>query len=117
VDAIHPGIGFLSENQKFAAMDRGTWLRVYRPRRPNTSPSWGTRSRQGKRQKSLGIPSRAGVGRFRQRFGSGSQLANKIGFPVLVKAAAGGAARDEDRQLGFAELSQALNLARKRGQA
>ena len=115
VDAIHPGIGFLSENQKFAAMVEEHGFVFIGPA-PEHIAVMGDKVKAKETAKSLGIPVVPGS----EGSVSDSEavaIANKIGFPVLVKAAAGGGGKGMKIANSAAELPQALNLARKEAKA
>ena len=93
-DAIHPGYGFLSENADFAADGRGARLHLHRPV-ARAYPADGRQDRrQGRRRKELGIPTVPGSdGADRHRGRGGRAAPSEIGFPVLIKAVAGGGGR------------------------
>jgi acetyl-CoA carboxylase biotin carboxylase subunit len=115
VDAIHPGIGFLSENQKFASMVEEHGFVFIGPA-PEHIAVMGDKVKAKETAKSLGIPVVPGS----EGSVSDSEavaIANKIGFPVLVKAAAGGGGTGMKIANSAAELPQALNLARKEAKA
>ena len=115
VDAIHPGIGFLSENQKFASMVEEHGFVFIGPA-PEHIAVMGDKVKAKETAKSLGIPVVPGS----EGSVSDSEavaIANKIGFPVLVKAAAGGGGKGMKTANSAPELPQALNLARKEAKA
>ena len=116
-DAVHPGYGFLSENARFAEiLDRARRSTSSAPR-PSTSASWATRSRPSAPPSALGIPwcrAREG-GITSDDEASGSH--REIGFPVLVKAAAGGGGRGMKVARTTDELSVALATARAEAKA
>jgi acetyl-CoA carboxylase biotin carboxylase subunit len=115
VDAIHPGIGFLSENQKFAAMVEEHGFVFIGPA-PEHIAVMGDKVKAKETAKSLGIPIVPGS-EGSVSDSEAAAIANKIGFPVLVKAAAGGGGKGMKIANSAAELSQALNLARKEAKA
>ena len=115
VDAIHPGIGFLSENQKFAAMVEEHGFVFIGPA-PEHIAVMGDKVKAKETAKSLGIPVVPGS-EGSVSDSEAAAIANKIGFPVLVKAAAGGGGKGMKIANSAAELSQALNLARKEAKA
>ncbi len=114
-DAIHPGIGFLSENEKFAAMVEEHGFVFIGPA-PEHIALMGDKVKAKETARSLGIPvvpgSPGAVGD-----GEAAALAAKIGFPILVKAAAGGGGKGMKVASSAAELSQAVSLARKEAKA
>ena len=89
VDAVHPGYGFLSENCDFsqAVIDIGaTWIG------PSTEAiaTMGDKITARKLAKSVNAPIIPGTTKPIEDFDEALQIATKIGFPVLVKAAGGG---------------------------
>ena len=89
VDAVHPGYGFLSENCNFsqAIKDAGaTWIG------PSTEAitTMGDKMAARELAKSVNAPIIPGTTKPIQSFDTGLEIATKIGFPVLVKAAGGG---------------------------
>jgi acetyl-CoA carboxylase biotin carboxylase subunit len=114
-EAIHPGIGFLSENQKFAAMVEEHGFVFIGPA-PEHIGVMGDKVRAKEAAKSLGIPvvpgSEGAVGDA-----EAAAIAAKIGFPVLVKAAAGGGGKGMKIANSTAELGTAVTLARKEAKA
>jgi acetyl-CoA carboxylase, biotin carboxylase subunit len=88
-DAIHPGYGFLSENADFARRIEAEGLLFIGP-----SPKWietmGEKTRARDLMGSKGIPIGAGSGWLRAENNSAIEAAQRIGYPVLVKPAAGG---------------------------
>ncbi len=114
-DAIHPGIGFLSENEKFAAMVEEHGFVFIGPA-PEHIRVMGDKVKAKETMKSLGIPvvpgSDGAVGDA-----EAPAVAAKIGFPVLVKAVAGGGGTGMKVAASDAELAQAVSLARKEAKA
>ncbi|UFX98451.1 acetyl-CoA carboxylase biotin carboxylase subunit [Candidatus Gromoviella agglomerans] len=91
VDAIHPGIGFLSENDEFARVVETSGLTFIGPS-PESIAMMGNKISAKKVAKEMGLNviegSDGAVSKTEADF-----FANKIGYPVLVKAVAGGAGR------------------------
>jgi acetyl-CoA carboxylase biotin carboxylase subunit len=114
-DAIHPGIGFLSENEKFAAMVEEHGFVFIGPA-PEHIAMMGDKVRAKDTAKSLGIPVVPGSDGAVTDAEAPSAGA-KIGFPVLVKAAAGGGGKGMKVANSAAELPQAVSLARKEAKA
>ena len=89
-DAIHPGYGFLSENPGFARRVEEAGLIWIGPR-PDTIEAMGDKERAREIAQSAGVPVLPGSPRFAAGELRGlSEAAERIGFPLLVKAAAGG---------------------------
>jgi acetyl-CoA carboxylase biotin carboxylase subunit len=114
-DAVHPGYGFLSENARFAEILEEHNIHFIGPR-PAHIRLMGDKIEAKRTAKRLGIPvvpgSESGV-----TDQEASLLARDIGFPVLIKAAAGGGGRGMKVAPSPAELSQALATARAEAKA
>ncbi|MGL4739376.1 MAG: acetyl-CoA carboxylase biotin carboxylase subunit [Sarcina sp.] len=88
-EAIHPGFGFLSENSKFAKMCEECNIKFI-------GPSWraidlmGNKARAREIMKSAGVPVVPGYEGIIENEVKALEIAKEIGFPVMVKAAAGG---------------------------
>ena len=91
-DAIHPGYGFLSENAEFAEMVQHAGLGWIGPR-PEMIRMMGNKVRAKEAMREAGLPQLPGsegvVGDEREL----TRLAEKVGFPVILKAASGGGGR------------------------
>ena len=91
-DAVHPGYGFLAENARFAEILAEHNVHFIGPL-PEHIRLMGDKIAAKRAAEELGIPTVPGSGgqhRFRRR---GARLARDIGFPVMLKAAAGGGGR------------------------
>ena len=110
-DAVHPGYGFLSENARFAEILGEHGVQFIGPR-PEHIRLMGDKIEAKRTVRRLGIPvvpgSDGGVGSDADALAIGRE----IGFPVLVKAAAGGGGRGMKVAHSEAELSVALATAR-----
>src|SRR5579859_6136778 len=91
-DAVHPGYGFLSENARFAEILGEHNIAFIGPR-PEHIRLMGDKIEAKKTAKKLGIPVVPGSGGAVTSPEDGMAIASEIGFPVLVKAAAGGGGR------------------------
>jgi len=89
-DAVHPGYGFLAENARFAeAVERMDCIWI--GPRPETIEAMGDKERAREIARAAGIPVVPGSARFSPGDTAGLAAAGKeVGFPLLVKAAAGG---------------------------
>jgi len=88
VDAIHPGYGFLSENAHFAAVCK-TWGLDFIGPEPETIERMGTKTGARQRMQQVGVPVIPGTpGACEEP--DALAAAAEIGYPVLIKAAAGG---------------------------
>lgn len=89
-DAIHPGYGFLSENAEFARRVEAEGLIWIGPA-PDTIASMGDKDRARQLAASAGVPILSGSSRFIPDDTSAlAEAAERVGYPLLVKAAAGG---------------------------
>jgi acetyl-CoA carboxylase, biotin carboxylase subunit len=115
-DAVHPGYGFLSENARFAEILGEHKVQFIGPK-PEHIRLMGDKIEAKRTAKWLGIPvvpgSEGGVTTDSEALAIGRQ----IGFPVLVKAAAGGGGRGMKVAHSEGELSTALSTARSEAQA
>jgi acetyl-CoA carboxylase biotin carboxylase subunit len=115
-DAVHPGYGFLSENARFAEILEEHNVHFIGPK-PAHIRLMGDKIEAKRTAKRLGIPvvpgSEGGVSTDDEAL----SIARSIGFPVLVKAAAGGGGRGMKVAYGPDELSAALATARAEAKA
>lgn len=110
-DAIHPGYGFLSENASFAAAVESAQLTFIGPSAESIR-LMGDKAESKIRMKQAGVPTVPG------REGLESEkdfkkAAKEIGFPVLVKAAAGGGGKGMRIVNAESELPEAIESARR----
>src|SRR5688572_27989578 len=115
-DAIHPGYGFLSENAHFADIVKAHKIVFIGPQ-PEHIRLMGDKVAAKRAVKALGIPTVPGSDGAIDSDDHAKQLAGKIGFPLLVKAAAGGGGRGMKIARSAAELSEALSTARAEAKA
>ncbi len=110
-DAIHPGYGFLSENADFAAMVEEHGITFIGPS-PDHIRLMGDKVAAIKFCKGAGIPVVPGSGGAVESEEQALPIAEEIGYPVLVKATAGGGGRGMKVVHGPAGLAGALSAAR-----
>jgi acetyl-CoA carboxylase biotin carboxylase subunit len=115
-DAIHPGIGFLSENAQFAAMVEEHGFVFIGPTAEHIA-LMGDKVRAKEAARSLGIPVVPGSDGAVTNDVEAMQIADEIGYPVLVKAAAGGGGKGMKVAESRNHLLQALSLARAEAKA
>jgi pyruvate carboxylase subunit A len=89
VDGIHPGYGFLSENSKFAQMVEDAGITFIGPK-PHAIEIMGNKLAAKEAVKSFDIPLVPGTDYAIDDVEKGKQVAKEVGFPILIKAAAGG---------------------------
>jgi len=110
-DAIHPGYGFLSENANFAAIVEEHGLIFIGPS-PEHIGLMGDKIESKLRMKELGIPVVPGSDGPISDAAEARRLAADIGYPVIVKASAGGGGRGMQVVRDESGLSEALGRAR-----
>lgn len=89
VDGIHPGYGFLSENAQFAAAVEAAGITFIGPR-PHAIRVMGSKLAAKDAVKAYDIPMVPGVDRPIEDAQEATEIAKSIGFPILIKASAGG---------------------------
>jgi acetyl-CoA carboxylase biotin carboxylase subunit len=114
-DAIHPGYGFLSENANFAEVCETSQLTFIGPR-PEVMRLMGDKPKARKTIAELGLPVLPGSGVV-QSGAEGLEAAKKIGYPVMVKAAAGGGGRGMRVVKTADELPRAVETAQNEAKA
>jgi acetyl-CoA carboxylase, biotin carboxylase subunit len=115
-DAIHPGIGFLAENADFAAAVEEHGFAFIGPA-PEHIRLMGDKVRAKKAAERLGIPVVPGSPDALRDIADAQRAAREIGFPVLLKASAGGGGRGMKLAHDAAELVQLLPLAQAEARA
>jgi len=91
-DAIHPGYGFLSENAGFAEICETSGIKFIGPR-PNVIRLMGIKERARAFMREMGVPVLPGSGGVLATPEEALQTASRIGYPVILKASAGGGGR------------------------
>ena len=111
-EAIHPGFGFLSENAHFASMCQKCGITFIGPD-PQSIEMLGDKAQAKKTMESAGVPvitgSKGAVGSISEAL----QIANKVGYPVLVKASAGGGGRGIRRINTPKEMEEQITIAQQ----
>ena len=110
-EAIHPGYGFLSENARFAEIVQEHGITFIGPD-PEHIRLMGDKIAAKQAVKSAGIPTVPGSDGGVGSDADATRIAREIGYPVLVKAAAGGGGRGMKVARSESELSMALTTAR-----
>jgi acetyl-CoA carboxylase, biotin carboxylase subunit len=88
-EAIHPGYGFLAENASFAEICNSTGIRFIGPS-PESIKQMGDKARARETAQKAGVPVLPGSDGVVTEESSAIEIARELGFPVIVKAAAGG---------------------------
>jgi len=115
VDAIHPGYGFLSENANFAKVCEASEITFIGPR-PEVIELMGEKDRARREVKAAGlptIPGSAGVVEGEEQL---AKEAEHIGYPLILKASAGGGGRGMRVVRKQEELLSAYQTARSEAQ-
>ncbi|HXR97881.1 MAG TPA: acetyl-CoA carboxylase biotin carboxylase subunit [Terriglobales bacterium] len=92
VDAIHPGYGFLSENANFAEVCESSHIKFIGPK-PEVMRLMGEKERAREAAKSVGLPVLPGSDGILAGESEAMDVASRIGYPVMIKASAGGGGR------------------------
>ncbi len=115
-DAIHPGLGFLSENADFAAAVEEHGF-VYIGPAPEHIRLMGDKVAAKAAATRLGIPTVPGSAGAVHDLAPAQREADAIGYPILIKAAAGGGGRGMKVARDRAELARMLPLAQREAEA
>jgi acetyl-CoA carboxylase biotin carboxylase subunit len=112
VDAIHPGYGFLSENSGFAEVCRVSGLKFIGPT-PDVIAAMGVKERARGIMKQHGVPILPGSEGVLNSAEEALDTAERIGYPVILKASAGGGGRGMRVVHEAAELPALLTQAQQ----
>jgi len=115
-DAIHPGFGFLSENPQFAEACENNRLIFVGPS-PDAIRTMGDKVTAKSLAKRLGVPVIPGFEGDDSKIEVLKKEAEKIGYPILVKASGGGGGRGLKLARSSGELEEAIKSARREAQA
>jgi acetyl-CoA/propionyl-CoA carboxylase biotin carboxyl carrier protein len=111
-DALHPGFGFLAENPGFAELVQGAGIRWVGPP-PNAIRVMGDKAAARRLAASLGVPVLPGYDGAEQSDRALTDAAETVGFPLLVKPAAGGGGKGMRIVREPARLPDSLAAARR----
>ena len=115
-DAIHPGYGFLSENAEFSKICNESGIKFI-------GPDWKMIQKMGDKvtaketMKKAGIPTVPGSDGLIESISDGKKLANKIGYPVILKATAGGGGKGMRIVNNEKDFESAWNSAKAESEA
>ncbi len=115
-DAVHPGYGFLAENEKFAAavIDAGlTWIGPP----PSAMLEMGDKAEAKRLMKAADVPCVPGYDGDDQSDATLAEQAKHVGFPLMIKATAGGGGRGMRLVEAMQDFGAALASARSEAQA
>src|SRR5581483_8358022 len=113
--AIHPGYGFLSENAKFAKACTDAGVKFIGPTAASMQ-MMGSKTRARQHMETAGIPFVPGTLRGLESIEQAEQIALKIGYPVMLKAAAGGGGKGMRLVNVPADLKSSLESAKSEAQ-
>jgi acetyl/propionyl-CoA carboxylase alpha subunit len=111
--AVHPGYGFLSENAAFARAVESAGLTFIGPP-PATLEALGNKLAARRAAESAGVPIVPGT---TVALGDDTSALEKIGFPVMLKAAAGGGGRGMRRVDAMTDVADSIAAARREAEA
>lgn len=115
VDAIHPGYGFLSENAHFAEVCEACNIKFIGPS-PAAIRLMGDKARARQAMQEAGLPITPGYEGIVEDDDTALSVADKLGYPVIIKASAGGGGRGMRVAANRTELLAALPAARQEAQ-
>jgi acetyl-CoA carboxylase biotin carboxylase subunit len=110
-DAIHPGVGFLSENAAFAEMVEDHGIAFIGPS-PEHIRMMGDKIQAKEAARELGIPCVPGSAGGIETDEEAIAIAKEVGFPLIIKAAAGGGGRGMKVAYSMDEVKTALSICR-----
>src|SRR6266851_10241574 len=115
-DAIHPGYGFLAENATFAQACAGAGIKFIGPSAASME-MMGSKTRARQEMEKAGVPFVPGTSRGLASAEEGEEVAERIGYPVMLKAAAGGGGKGMRLVHTREQLCMALESARSEAQS
>ena len=115
-DAIHPGYGFLSENAKFSKICDEHKIKFIGAS-PEMIEQMGDKATAKSTMKSAGVPTIPGSEGIISNFSECQKIAKKIGYPVMLKATAGGGGKGMRAVWTEDELEKAWESARQESKA
>ncbi len=110
VEAIHPGYGFLAENAHFAEVCESVGIKFIGPS-PESISLMGDKAKARDVMKKKGIPVMPGSEGLVTKEDEALEIAGKIGYPVIIKASAGGGGRGMRVVNKAEDLISAYNIA------
>lgn len=115
-DAVHPGYGFLSENERFASICAEYGVKFIGPT-PEAIAAMGDKATAKETARKAGVPVVPGSEGLLADLNEAHRIAKEIGFPVLLKATAGGGGKGMRVVWKADELEDAWNIARAEAKA
>lgn len=114
-DAIHPGYGFLAENSHFSDACRAMKIKFIGPK-SNVIRRMGDKAKAKELMRESGVPVVPGSDGIVGSLENAYEVAEETGFPVIIKASAGGGGKGMRIVLEKDELEKAFNYASAEGQ-
>jgi len=114
--AIHPGVGFLSENAAFARLVKENGIIFIGPD-PDVIELLGDKVKARETAQKYGLPITPGTGAVNANDGKAVEAAKKLGFPVIIKAAAGGGGKGMRIVRKSEELAENISIASREAES
>jgi acetyl-CoA carboxylase, biotin carboxylase subunit len=115
-EAIHPGYGFLAENAHFAEVCRSCGIQFIGPS-PEMITKMGDKALAKDTMRKAGVPVIPGSDGIVPSIDEAGRIANEIGYPIIIKAVAGGGGRGMRVVRERSEIANAFNTAQAEAQA
>ncbi|MFH1682112.1 MAG: acetyl-CoA carboxylase biotin carboxylase subunit [Candidatus Eisenbacteria bacterium] len=116
VDAIHPGYGFLAENPRFAEICESSGIRFIGPS-AEVIRRMGNKAAARRTMIEAGVPVVPGSEGLVQSEAEAARVAHEIGYPVMIKASAGGGGKGMRVAHDDASLAEGLRMARNEAES
>ena len=114
-EAIHPGFGFLSENSQFVEMCEAVGITFIGPN-SEIIDLMGNKTNAREQMQKSGVPVIPGSEGFIETVEEAKEVANKVGYPILLKAAAGGGGKGIRKVNDDNELTSLFEEAKREAQ-
>lgn len=115
-EAIHPGYGFLAENAMFAEICESSGIKFIGPT-PDAIEAMGDKALAKETMRKAGVPVIPGSDGVVETLEEAREIANEIGYPIMLKAAAGGGGKGMRILNDESELENAWQTARAEAEA
>lgn len=115
-EAIHPGYGFLAENAMFAEICESSGIKFIGPT-PDAIEAMGDKALAKETMRKAGVPVIPGSDGVIETLEEAREIANEIGYPIMLKAAAGGGGKGMRMVNDESELENAWQTARAEAEA
>lgn len=115
-DSIHPGFGFLSENSKFAKICEESNIKFIGPSH-EIIDLMGNKSNAKELMKKAGVPVVPGSDGSVRNLKEATEISEKIGYPVMIKASSGGGGKGIRLVSKKEELKEAYNIVKQEAKA